>query len=200
MAINATLPHRLAQYCWLSGARLVHISTDCVFNGSRGNYRESDFPDAGDLYGRTKYLGEVDYPHAVTLRTSIIGHELESARSLISWFLSQTGSVKGYRKAVFSGLPTIEIARIIRDFVIPNPELTGLYHLSAAPIDKCALLSLVARTYGKEIDIIPDESIIIDRSLNSDHFRNATGFAPESWPDLVSTMHENWLMHRAGDG
>ncbi|HEY8608902.1 MAG TPA: SDR family oxidoreductase [Noviherbaspirillum sp.] len=187
--VNALLPHRLARLCEIAGARLIHMSTDCVFSGSKGMYKESDVPDAADLYGRSKHMGEVDYPHAVTLRTSIIGHELAGARSLIGWFLAQQGSTRGFRRAVFSGLPTVEIARIIRDHVIPNPALRGVYHVSAEPINKFDLLSLVAETYGKEIRIVPDDGLVIDRSLDSSRFRQATGFQPAPWPALVKTMH-----------
>lgn len=195
LAINASLPHRLAKYCAATGARLVHFSTDCVFSGKGGGYRESDFPDAYDLYGRTKYLGEVDYEHAVTLRTSIIGHELNSAKSLVDWFLSQSGAIKGYRKAVFSGLPTIEVARVVRALVLTNPKLRGLYHLSVDPINKYDLLSLIARVYGKTIAIHPDEQVVIDRSLNSERFRSATGFTPKPWPMLIRAMHDEHRAH-----
>jgi dTDP-4-dehydrorhamnose reductase len=159
LPINAMLPHRLARLCDVASARLVHVSTDCVFSGARGNYIEGDSPDAQDLYGRSKLLGEVDYPHAVTLRTSIIGHELSSANGLVGWFLAQQGRVSGYRRAVFSGLPTIE------------------------------LLKLVARTYGKEIEIVEDDAVLIDRSLDSTRFRTETGYAPDDWPALVARMH-----------
>lgn len=188
--INSLLPHRLARACGDIGARLVHISTDCVFSGRKGGYLEADFADADDLYGRSKYLGEVDYPHAITLRTSIIGHELDGARSLIGWFLAQSGTVKGYTRAVFSGLPTVELARVIRDFVVPNAELCGLYHVSAAPIAKYDLLRLVAAAYGKETMIVPDDSLVIDRSLDSSRFRAATGYRPPSWDSLVRSMHD----------
>ena len=151
IAINALLPHRLAQLCATVNARLIQISTDCVFNGQRGKYRESDYPDAEDLYGRTKFLGEVNYPNAITLRTSIIGHEIGSAVSLVDWFLSQPGpTVRGYRKAVYSGLPTIELARVIRDIVIPLPPLTGLWHVASDPINKYELLRLLADVLWKE--------------------------------------------------
>jgi len=193
LTINAVLPHRLAQLCADHGARLIHMSTDCVFSGDRGGYREDDFPDADDLYGRTKYLGETHYPHTVTLRTSIIGHELGSAYSLIDWFLNQEGSVKGYSKAIFSGLPTIEVARVIRDFVYDNLTLSGVYHLSAHPISKHDLLSLVAQAYGKKIEIVPDTTVDIDRSLNSERFRQATGYVPTPWPDLIHTMYTDHL-------
>lgn len=190
LPINSLLPHRLARLAQVSGSRLVHMSTDCVFSGSQGNYVESDMPDAYDLYGRSKFLGEVDYPNAITLRTSIIGHELAGNRSLIDWFLSQTGEVHGYTNAIFSGLPTIEIAQIIHDHVIPNPDLHGLYHVSAAPINKFDLLSLVAKEYGKEIKVIEKNDFVIDRSLNSDRFKTATGFKPDTWAQLINRMRE----------
>jgi len=136
LAINAMIPHRLAKYCDAMGARLVHFSTDCVFSGRKGMYKEEDIPDAYDLYGRTKLLGEVEYENSVTLRTSIIGHEINRSKSLVDWFLSQSGEVKGFTKAVFSGLPTIEVANVLKNYVIPKPRLTGLYHLSVDPISK----------------------------------------------------------------
>ena len=191
LPINSLLPHRLARLCAATGARLIHVSTDCVFSGKKGSYVENDFPDAEDLYGRSKYLGEVDYPNAITLRTSIIGHELESQLSLVDWFLSQSGSVKGYRKAVFSGLPTIEIARVIDEFVIPHSELRGLYHLSVDPISKYDLLKLVSQVYEKKIEIHQDDQVQIDRSLDSSRFRTATGFRPRPWPELVRAMKES---------
>lgn len=190
--INSTLPHRIASYCAIADARLIHFSTDCVFSGATGRYTECDNADADDLYGRTKYLGEVNCHNAVTLRTSIIGHELSGARSLIDWFLSQSGQVRGFRKAVFSGLPTIEVAQIVGELVVPNPNLRGLYHLSVDSISKHDLLTLVASTYGKQIEIVPDDQVVIDRSLNSERFRAATGFAPKPWPRLVEEMYRDY--------
>jgi dTDP-4-dehydrorhamnose reductase len=188
--INTLLPHRLAALCGATGARLVHISTDCVFSGVKGGYLESDFPDAYDLYGRSKLLGEVDYPHALTLRTSIIGHELSGQRSLVGWFLAQNNPVKGFTEAVFSGLPTVELACVIRDIVLPRSELHGLYHVAAKPINKFDLLSLIAAVYGKDIEITPDESLVIDRSLNADRFTESTGYVAPEWPALVQRMYE----------
>lgn len=188
--INTLLPHRLAALCQVAGARLVHISTDCVFSGAKGDYLETDFPDAHDLYGRSKLLGEVDYPHAITLRTSIVGHELSGHRSLVGWFLAQQGSVKGFTRAIFSGLPTVELARAVRDFVLPRPQLHGLYHVAAMPINKFDLLKLVAQIYGKDIEIIPSDELVMDRSLNADRFNEATGYVPPEWPALVQRMYE----------
>lgn len=188
LSINAMLPHRLARLCSLAGVRLVHISTDCVFSGRVGAYRETDEADAQDLYGRSKFLGEVDYPHAVTLRTSIIGHELQSAFGLLGWFLSQQGSVKGYTRAIFSGLPTGELARVISEHVLPRPELRGVYHVSAKPIAKYELLKLFNKQYDKQLRIDPDDRLKIDRSLNSDRFQLATGYVAADWPQLVAEM------------
>ncbi|WP_423680128.1 dTDP-4-dehydrorhamnose reductase family protein [Undibacterium sp. WLHG33] len=188
--INAEFPHRLAQICDLGNARLIHFGTDCVFSGNKGMYSELDLPDANDLYGRSKFLGEVSARHCITLRTSIIGTELDSHSSLVGWFLNQSNEVKGYRNAIFSGLPTVEIARIIRQFVLPNKNLSGMYHLSAEPICKFDLLNLVAKEYGKDISIIPDETLKIDRSLNSDNFRNVTGYIPRDWTTLIKEMKQ----------
>lgn len=189
LPINAMLPHRLANLSDLAGARLVHMSTDCVFSGSKGNYVESDISDATDLYGKSKYLGEVDYPHAITIRTSIIGHELQSAHGLIGWFLSQQGSCKGFSRAIFSGLPTVVLAKVIRDVVLSRTELTGVYHVAAKPISKYDLLKLVAEVYGKSIEIVPDDDLVIDRSLNAERFNLTTGYKVPEWIDLIKTMH-----------
>lgn len=188
--LNSLLPHHLARLCSASGSRLIHISTDCVFSGKKGSYLETDVTDATDLYGRSKLMGELNYPHAITLRTSLIGHELRGARSLVNWFLAQEHSVLGYTKAIFSGLPTVEIARVIESHVFTNPELHGLYHLSADPISKYDLLMTVKTIYRKQIEIIPDDSLVIDRSLVSTRFSNATGFMPKPWPALVQSMHD----------
>lgn len=190
LPINAILPHRLMRLCGMSGARLIHISTDCVFSGRTGMYRETDPSDATDLYGKSKFLGEVDATHAITLRTSMIGHEMSGAHGLLEWFLSQSGSVRGFRKAIFSGLPTVELASVIRDHVIPHPELRGVYHVVAEPIAKYDLLHLFAKEYKHSIRIDPDDDFRIDRSLNGERFRAATGYQAPAWPDLVRRMRE----------
>jgi dTDP-4-dehydrorhamnose reductase len=186
--INSLLPHRLTQLCELMRARLVHISTDCVFSGIQGNYRESDFPDANDLYGRSKLIGEVTCAHAITLRTSIIGPELHRSHGLIGWLLSQQGEINGHINAIFSGLPSCELARAIRDFVIPNKDLSGIYNVAAEPISKYDLLRLVTKEYGKVLQINPDKKVKINRSLDGTLFREATGYIAPSWPQLIAQM------------
>ena len=188
MPINSLLPHRLAQLCALINARLVHVSTDCVFSGRIGGYLESDEPDAMDLYGRSKLLGEVNYPHAITLRTSIIGHELSSSHGLIDWFLSQQERIKGFTEAIFSGLPTCELSRVVRDFVIPNQDLHGLYHVAAEPISKYDLLNIVNLEYDKNLEIQRDNSVKINRSLDGSRFKEATGYVAPPWPQLIAQM------------
>lgn len=192
ITVNSQLPHRISLICRTAGARLIHLSTDCVFNGCKGNYNESDPSNAEDLYGRTKYLGEVSYPHCITIRTSIIGHELKGYHGLIEWFLKQK-SVKGYTNVIFSGLPTIEISNIIGNYIIPNEQLKGVYHVSSLPIAKYELLKLLADQYSKEVDIEPYDDIKIDRSLDSSLFQTATQYTSPSWSQLVKIMYDNFV-------
>ncbi len=188
-AINTALPHRLADACRAANARLIHFSTDCVFRGAKGGYRESDTPDADDLYGRSKRLGEVEGPGCLTLRTSIIGRELASTQGLVEWFLSNRGgAVKGYAKAVFSGVPTLELAQAVEQIAEHHPKLEGIYHVAADPIDKLELLRLIDAAYGAGVSVEPDESVVIDRSLDGSRFRTATGLSFPAWPALVERM------------
>jgi dTDP-4-dehydrorhamnose reductase len=187
--INTLLPHRLAQLTKKYHSRLILISTDCVFSGSKGNYLETDFADCDDLYGRSKLLGEIiDKENILTMRTSIIGHELRGGHSLVNWFLSQNESAQGYTKAFFSGLPTNELANIIRDCIFNWPNLNGLYHISANPISKFELLSLIAKIYDKKIQISKSEQVQIDRSLNHQKFQAATAYQAKDWPTLIESM------------
>ena len=193
ITINALFPQQLAAVCRSLGTRLIHFSTDCVFRGNKGSYVEDDPSYATDLYGRTKFLGEVNEPNCVTFRTSIIGHELKSKHGLVDWFLSQKSKGRGFTRAIYTGFPTVELARIITDYVIPNRELSGLYHVSSDPISKYDLLRLVAKQYNKQIEIEPDGDLHCDRSLDSKRFRTATGYSPPSWEELVTLMHDDFM-------
>ena len=190
LTVNSIVPHRLAAYAEQFGFRLICISTDCVFRGDRGDYNEEDIPDALDIYGQSKHWGEVVESHnCLTLRTSIIGHELSSSGSLIDWFFSNRGGqVKGFRKAIYSGFPTITFSRLIAEVLEAHPDLRGLYHVSSEPIDKYSLLQLVRSAANLEIDIHPDDNFVIDRSLNSDRFRRRTGFRPAGWEQMIEEM------------
>jgi dTDP-4-dehydrorhamnose reductase len=189
LPINALMPHQLAGFCRLAGARLIHISTDCVFSGKAGFYSEQDCTDAEDLYGKSKALGELSNPGAITLRTSTIGHEPRSKYGLLEWFLSQEKICIGYTRAIFSGMPTVILARVIRDIVIPKKNLHGLYHVAAEPISKFDLLQLIAKVYKKTIEITPSNELNVDRSLDSNRFASATGFVAPNWEDMINEMH-----------
>jgi dTDP-4-dehydrorhamnose reductase len=192
--LNTLLPHQLAQITKKIKSRLILISTDCVFSGQKGNYKESDTPDCTDLYGQSKLGGEVtNLKHVLTIRTSIIGHELNSQQSLLEWFLNQKKVVPGYTQAIFSGLPTDELSKIIRDLIIPNKELRGLYHISAKPISKYHLLNLIAQIYDKKIKVIEQPLPVIDRSLNCEKFIKKTHYRIKDWKTLIAKMHAFYL-------
>jgi dTDP-4-dehydrorhamnose reductase len=192
IAINSLLPHQLTQLAAAHGARLVHFSTDCVFSGRRGNYVEDDEPDPVDLYGRTKLLGEVTGPNALTLRTSFVGRELRGHLGLIDWFLSQRACrVNGYVRALYSGLTTLAMADLIAWLISAQPELRGIWHVSAEPISKFDLLQFVKRVYGLDIEIVPDENFVCDRRLDSARFRDQTNWRPPSWEDMIDAMHRD---------
>jgi len=194
--LDALLPHRLVNLCKLAKARLIHFSTDCVFSGQKGNYVESDTTDAKDIYGLTKALGEVKDDKNLTIRTSTIGHSFENDLQLIDWFLAQPGKIKGYQKVIYSGVPTVEMGRILAEYVIPNKSLKGLYQVSADPISKYDLLQLVAKFYGKKIAIEPCEDNPSDRSLDSSRFRKAAKYSPPTWPVLIKKMFKYYQSNK----
>lgn len=191
--INSLLPHKLALVCSELSSKLIHFSTDCVFSGEKGMYKECDLPDTADLYGRSKLLGEVDYGGHLTLRTSIIGHELFSNHSLVDWFLNQQTDVKGFSNAVFSGLPTCYLAEFLMEKVFPSKSLSGLYHLSAEPIDKFSLLTLIKDKYQRETYIEKFPDFRLDRSLDSELIRAEVNWKAPSWEDLIDKMHYEYI-------
>ena len=190
LEINSLFPHRLAILCNNIGTRMIHLSTDCVFSGKRGNYREDDPSDAIDLYGKSKYLGEVNEHHYVTLRTSMIGRELSRKKSLLEWFLAQEGTIKGFKKAIFSGFSTQELSRIIEMILKEYPTTSGIYHVSSEPISKYDLLSLIKDRLQLPIKIIPDKTFVCDRSLDSSRFRKDFNYYPPTWEKMVEELCE----------
>lgn len=192
--INALFPHKLYEECQKRGIRLIHYSTDCVFDGQAGHpYLESDPPTARDFYGKSKYEGEVNEPGALTLRTSIIGPELRDKCSLLEWFLNSQDKVKGYVSAIYTGLPTSEQARILDEYVLERSDLEGLYHLAGKPVSKHDLLNLIAREYDKKIEIVPNSEVREDKRLDAGKFLVATGYQPPNWPTLIANMRESHL-------
>jgi dTDP-4-dehydrorhamnose reductase len=194
ITINALLPHRLAAACAASGGRLLQVSTDCVFSGALpapAAYREQDPPDATDLYGRSKLLGETTTPPALTLRTSIIGHELERASGLMDWFVSQDGgTVQGFANAIFSGVTTKALARVLEQIALEHHDLSGMYHVSAAPISKLELLERLRDVLGLHCEIRAIDEPSINRALDSTRFQHATGITPPSWDEMLEEYRE----------
>ena len=189
LRVNAEFPHRLAKRCGEAGARLIHFSTDCIFAGTKGNYTESDPSDAADLYGQSKHQGEVADAHSVTLRTSVIGHELGTNLALLDWFLSQRGqAISGFTKAIYSGFTTLEMSRIVDRILTQHPALSGVWHVASESISKFALLQLCREKLGWEGVIEPNDEFVCDRSLNADRFNQATGYTPPSWEAMISEL------------
>ena len=186
--INALFPHQLALLCQANNTKMIHLSTDCVFSGKKGDYREVDPTDAEDLYGRTKLLGEVEEEPCITLRTSMIGIELFRKKSLLEWFLSQKGTVKGFKNAIFSGFTTQELSRIIEMIVTQYPTASGIYHVSSEPISKYELLSMIKEGLELPNNIIADETFVCNRSLNSNRFRRAFKYSPPAWGQMVDEL------------
>ena len=189
MLVNAQLPHRIADALKSYGGRLIHISTDCVFSGLRGNYAEDDLPDATDLYGRSKADGEVIADHVLTLRTSMIGRELRRHQSLLDWFLRQQGKqIRGFRRAIWSGVTTIQLAQLIERLIVDHPRLAGTFHLSSGRTSKFALLVELKNRYHLDVEIEPDDSVVCDRSLIGTRFERATGYHCPPLSVLIDEM------------
>jgi dTDP-4-dehydrorhamnose reductase len=200
LQVNAVFPHQLAAMCQATGARLVHLSTDCVFSGRKGGYTEDDVPDAEDLYGRSKLLGELRQGGCLTLRTSMIGLEVTRKSSLVEWFLAQPGAVRGFTGAIFSGLTTLELARLIGRLLEQHPDLDGLWHVAAAPISKHDLLTQLAAALGRsEVRVEPSADFACDRSLDGSAFRRRTGYEAPSWSRMLEELAAAVRRRAAGE-
>lgn len=189
LRVNGCFPRRLNDLCRRHGTRLVHVSTDCVFDGQRGGYTESDPTDATDVYGLSKHLGEVTEPPGVTLRTSIIGLELDQKRSLVEWFLAQRGTIRGFTRAVYTGVTTIELARVIEHVLTEQPGLSGVWQVASPPISKFDLLTQLAAELGRDdIQITPDDEFFCDRSLDGSAFAERTGYRVPAWSTMLREL------------
>ena len=187
--LNALLPHRLASWGALHGARVINFSTDCVFDGERGDYTELDRPNADDLYGRTKALGEICDASSLTLRLSFIGRELCAGTELLEWLLAQNHkTIKGYGQALYSGVSTVHLATVVGDIIEKFPQLTGLYHVAANVISKYDLLILACTAFGLDVKISRDDSVITKRNLNGAKFQLATGYVPPAWSSMMAEL------------
>tara|TARA_Y100000766_G_scaffold110909_1_gene94924 strand:+ start:130 stop:1002 length:873 start_codon:yes stop_codon:yes gene_type:complete len=188
--INSLFPHKLYQLCMQLNIRLIHFSSDCIFSGKKGAYSETDIPDPIDIYGKSKLLGELDYENCITIRKSVIGHELFSKNGLLEWFIDQNEVVQGYKKVIFSGLTALELSRLLAIYIIPSKNLKGIINVTGPSITKYDLLKKIARVYKKSINIIPNESVISNRSLNGSKFSNLSGYQPKSWNELINSMYQ----------
>lgn len=191
LTLNALLPHYLADWGVANRVRVIHFSTDCVFDGKLGNYLDNSLPSANDLYGRTKALGEVPSQNALTLRSSFIGPELQDGTELLEWFRAQTGTVKGFKGAIYSGFTTLELSRIVEKVLVDHPNAAGLYNVSSDPISKFDLLTLIKEKMHLAIEIIPDETFHYDRSLNSTKFRREFNYTPPTWEAMIEELSKD---------
>lgn len=190
--LNAMLPHKLANLAADVNAKLIHFSTDCVFDGRKGRYSDDAPTNATDLYGRTKALGEITGNSVLTLRSSFIGKEIHEGTELLEWFLSQKKTVRGFKNAIYTGLTTLELCRVIEKLLLDYPDATGLYNVSSEPINKFDLLRLIGEKMHQNVEIIPDESFHCDRSLDSKKFRRDFGYTPPTWTKMVEELSQEY--------
>ena len=187
--LNSLFPHRLAMHCKSAGANVIQMSTDCIFSGKKGNYSEEDVPDPLDMYGKSKWLGEIAYPNSITLRTSIIGLELGRAQGLIEWFLAARGEARGYRRAIYSGFTTMEMARILERVFLNHALLGKVWHVASKPINKFELLTLLSKMLGRtDLQLVPSDTFICDRSLCGKLFEEAAQYRAPEWPQMLDEL------------
>lgn len=186
--LNSLFPHNLANWGEINKAKIITFSTDCIFDGKTGNYIEENLPSASDIYGKTKALGELRGTNTLTLRSSFIGPELFQGSELLEWFLAQTGPVKGFKNAIYSGLTTFELCRVVEKILVSYPQASGLYNVSSDPITKFDLLMLIKKEMDLSVEIVPDETFCCDRSLDSSRFRKEFNYIPPSWEVMVQEL------------
>jgi dTDP-4-dehydrorhamnose reductase len=199
IGVNALFPHRLAKWAELHNRRVIHFSTDCVFDGAVGNYTETSPTTGKDAYGQTKALGEIRYDHTLTLRSSFIGRELSVHSELLDWLLQQRGNtIKGFTKALYSGISTIEMARIVGDLIEHHPEINGLHQLSTPePISKYELLCMARDAFDVEVEIIPDDTFEIKPTLDGSLLRSKLQINLPTWPVMMRDLATEQFVYRS---
>jgi dTDP-4-dehydrorhamnose reductase len=189
--INTILPKKISKIASIGKFYFIHFSTDCVFNGKIGNYTELDIPDANDLYGKTKILGEPDLKlrNCLTFRTSFIGHEINHNFSLLNWFVfNKRKKIYGFQKCFFSGVTNLEISKIIRKLIKNNKFIEGIFNLSGISINKFQLLNLINRKYQLKKIIIRKNYPIINRTLSNKKFQKFFKYKEKKWPKLLNEL------------
>ena len=190
--VNSQFPLFLSQLALVLNFKLIHISTDCVFSGLKGNYLDNDHKDAKDLYGLSKNLGEIKNDNTCTLRTSIIGPEIGLNKfGLLEWFLSQKVKIQGYDKVIFSGLTTLELSKLISRCLFKKALYNQILNVSSKPISKYNLLKNIKKIFKKDIIIERSNKIKLNRSLNSKKFKKITGYKCPSWKKMINEMYLN---------
>lgn len=193
--LNSVLPWRLSGIAEKYDFKLIHLSTDCVFSGETGNYKESSSPDAVDLYGRSKILGELNNAHVLTIRTSFVGREIKTFANLFEWVQRcQTTRITGYKRAIYSGLTTQAISEVIEKLIFDFSALTGLWHVSSEPISKYDLICMLNNSLNLKLDIESSEEFFCDRSLDSTAFASKTSLAIPNWITMVEryVLEQEW--------
>ena len=192
--INTVLPLQISELSKIFGFRFIHFSTDILYADTNKLSCENDKITLEGPYAASKFLGEVKNNNSLTIRTSIIGHQLNNKNSLVEWFLSYEGeTVNGYSNVIYSGLPTTEISKIIHEKIIPNVNLKGIINISSNPISKFELLKKIKKYYNKKVKINIDNSAISNRSLDSNLFNNKTGYLAPDWDVLVKEMFNDFI-------
>jgi dTDP-4-dehydrorhamnose reductase len=185
--INSLVPHQLAAACEKLDIRFIHFSTDCVFEGTPGIKYTSYTPNATDLYGTTKRLGEVNYAPAITLRTGFVGRQLSGAEGLFEWVLSQKGkAVSGYQNAIYSGLTTMALSRVIQQVIEVQPTLSGLYQVASNRINKFDLITQLNESLQLDLSIAKNTEFMCDRSMDGTEFTNSTNIQIPSWEEMLT--------------
>jgi dTDP-4-dehydrorhamnose reductase len=199
ISLNTLFPHQLGKICAEFNSRMIQFSSDCVFDGVKGNYKEQDISNAQDLYGRTKAMGEVDYlKNVITLRTSSIGREVFPHGGLVEWFMGNKGkSITGYKKAIYSGFPSKRLGNIIADYIIPMPNFSGIIHVASNPIDKFSLLNMIKDHFNLDIDILENNQVSVERGLNFERFSELTGFQSPSWLEMMKDLEVDYDIYES---
>ena len=194
--VNALLPHKLFLLCQKYDSKLIQISTDCVFTCDPGVKSQADHPDAADLYGRTKFMGEVDYGTALTIRTSIVGRQISGQESFFEWVLSQSGKVaNGYVNALYTGLTTFALSNVISEILSNHFSLSGLWQVASEPISKYELMKKLNSELSLDIDIRKETEFQCDRRLNGSPFTKETRIDIPTWDEMIGQFSNDQIYY-----
>jgi dTDP-4-dehydrorhamnose reductase len=193
--INSTFPKLLAEWTKKTNNKLIHFSTDCVFNGKKGYYSEDSLPDATDIYGSTKAAGEIkDQKNTLTIRTSMIGREIFNFTELLEWIFSNNlKAIKGYKNAIYSGVTTLWMGELIKKIIFDKINLSGIYNISSSSISKYDLITKIKSYFNLNIEILENTEYNTNKTLNSEKFQSKTGIKTPSWDEMLSALIKDCL-------